>query len=277
MRKASNRSQISRADRRRKTQSQSGAAKFVVALVVIALIAAAYVIVVRSSRGLNPITLCPERPDTITVLIVDVTDPMNLAQQQDFQNQLVRLKNSIPRYGQLSVVRVDATSTDLLRPVITRCNPGTSADTDQFRGNPVKLQRQWDDGFDKPLIAAFQGIVKASGAEQSPIIESIQSVALTELQKPGTEGVKKNLVIASDLLQNTAAISFYGGLPDQESFIKSEAFARARTDLRGIDVELWQLQRNDAGTTQPRALSELWERMLDHQGGSVSRIYNVSG
>ena len=197
--------------------------------------------------------------------------------QQDFQNQLVKLKNSIPRYGQLSVVRVDATSKDLLKPVITRCNPGTAADTDQLKGNPTKLQRQWEEGFDVPLNEAFRGIVRASAADQSPILESIQSVALTELQKPGMEQVPKRLVLASDLIQNTSSVTFYGGLPDPNQFLSSPSFSRVRTDLRSVNVELWQLQRGDAGETQPRALSELWERIIDKQGGSVTRIYNVSG
>lgn len=270
-------SRPSRADLRRRSESRSGTTKFVVALVVMGLVAAAYVMVARSNIALDEVTLCPERPESLTVLLVDVTDPMNLPQQQDFQNQLVKLKNSIPRYGQLTVVRVDATSKDLLKPIITRCNPGTSADTDQFRGNPAKLQKQWKEGFDEPLSTSFRNIVQASGAPQSPILESIQSVALTELQRPGTEDVPKRLILASDLLQNTQALSFYGKIPDQDELLRSASFSRVRTDLRGVDVELWQLQRDDAGTTQPRALSELWERIIDRQGGTVSRIYNVSG
>lgn len=244
---------------------------------IMAAVAAAYITVARDSRSLDKVTLCPERPASVTVLLVDVTDAMNLPQQQDFQNQLVQLKNSIPRYGQLSVVRVDATASDLLRPVIVRCNPGTAADTDELKGNPGKLQRQWSEGFDRPLAAAFRSITSASGAAQSPIMESIQSVALTELQRPGQADVPKRLIVASDLLQNTHYINFYKPLPTRVDFTSSSAFRRVRTDLRGIDVELWQLERDDAGTTQPRALSDLWQGAIEAQGGIVSRIYNVSG
>ena len=99
-------SRLSRADRRKQSQARSGAAKFALALVIMGLIGAAYVLVSRGNRSLDATTLCPERPDSLTVLLVDVTDPMNLPQQQDFQNQLSRLKNSIPRFGQLSVLRV---------------------------------------------------------------------------------------------------------------------------------------------------------------------------
>jgi hypothetical protein len=211
------------------------------------------------------------------VLLVDVTDPMNLAQRQDFLNQLERLRNSIPRYGKLSIVKVDATSSRLLTPVIERCNPGTSADSDEYTGNPAALQQKWERGFRDPLNEAFAQLATASGAERSPILESIQSVALTEFQTAQAQGKPRRLIVASDLLQNTDRLSFYGRLPAAEEVIDSDAFRAARTDLRDISVELWMLQRLDGKQTQPRALPDLWDILIRQQGGSVPRVYVVSG
>ncbi|KPF78328.1 hypothetical protein IP88_04010 [alpha proteobacterium AAP81b] len=202
---------------------------------------------------------------------------MTLPQRQDFLNQLEELKNSIKRYGQLTVVRVEQIGDRLLVPVLTRCSPGTARDIDPIKGNPDKVQKQWTDGFSAPLERAFSSLARANGADQSPIFESVQSAALTELQKPGREGIPKRLIIASDLLQNTQELSFYRDLPSEDVFLRSDAFRRRRTDLRGVEVELWQLQRGDAAKTQPRALSMLWERAIGEQGGTVTRIYNVSG
>lgn len=230
-----------------------------------------------SHRSLDATTLCPADPSSITVLLVDVTDPMNTPQRQDFMNQLAKLKNSIPRYGKLIVAKVDATATSLLTPVIVRCNPGTAADVSETTGNPAAVQRKWNEGFDKPLQEAFEHIANASGAAQSPILESIQSVALTELQKPTVDGKPKRLVVASDLLQNTEGASFYKGLPDPAVFTSSPEFRKTRTDLRGVTVELWMLERSDAAATQPRALADLWERIITAEGGDLVRTYNVSG
>ncbi|MDK2768328.1 MAG: hypothetical protein KYX69_11490 [Sphingomonas sp.] len=235
-----------------------------------------YFTVASGQRQLDD-RLCPTTPDSITVLLVDVTDPMNMAQRQDFENQLTRLKNSIPRYGKLVVAKVDATGDRLLSPVITRCNPGTAEDVSSATGNPGAVQKQWDEQFDAPLKQAFAQLQRASGADRSPILESIQSVALTELQRPGLEKMPKRLVVASDLLQNTADVSFYRDLPAPRSFVESPLFRRMRTDLRGVAVELWMLERPDAAQTQPRSLAELWERIIDAEGGEVRRIYNVSG
>ena len=108
-------------------------------------------------------------------------------------------------------------------------------------------------------------------------MESVQSVALSELQKSGAGDEERTLILASDLLQNTDRVSFYDGLPDPKEFVKTQAFQRVRTDLSGVKVELWMLQRDDSRKTQPNALHEFWEHIINEQGGQVTRVYRVSG
>lgn len=271
------RRRLSTAEQRRQRERYKGLLYIGITVTAVLAFAAAYYVVKSEQRVLDPETLCSDKPTSLTVLLVDVTDPMNTPQRQDFINQLTRLKNSVSRYGELAIMRVDQSGGKLLSPVITRCSPGTASDTDDTQGNPQKLQRQWETGFSAPLDKAFQEISLASGADESPIMESVQAAALTELQKPGRDGIPKRLIIASDLLQNTDDMSFYSTLPNAQDFTNSEAFQRVRTDLRGVEVELWQLKRLDSSTTQPRALSRLWEVAIAAQGGEVVRIYDVSG
>jgi hypothetical protein len=139
------------------------------------------------------------------------------------------------------------------------------------------VQKLHDEKFVQPLEQAFRGLAQASGADQSPIFESVQSVALTELLTPDAVDIPRRLFLVSDLIQNTDAISFYRGLPEPTALVASPAFRRTRADLRDIEVEIWMLERSDAPRTQPRALIDLWERAIIEQGGSVGRVYNVSG
>jgi hypothetical protein len=226
---------------------------------------------------LDDVTLCPATSDTISVLLVDVTDTLSLPQRQDFRNQLEGLRETIPRYGKLSVFKVDPLSDQLLKPVIERCNPGTAEDVSWWTGNKTKAAFVWDNKFKAPIDSAFDQIAGASNAPESPILESIQSVALTQLNNRAAEGKVKRLIIASDLLQNTTRISFYNSLPTQESIFASNAFRLLRTDLRGVEVELWMLQRADVRERQPIQLIQLWTAMIGAMGGKVVRVYNVSG
>lgn len=265
------------AKQRKRVETFGAIRNILIVAVVLSALIFFYVKTVAGHRELDDITLCPSVPDSVTVLIVDVTDPMNLPQRQDFLNQLERLVDQIPRYGKLSIFKVDPVSDRLLAPVITRCNPGSARDVSDVDSNPKMIEKQRQEKFLVPLRAAFQSLFEASGADRSPILESMQSVNLTELQKTGEANVTKRLIIASDLLQNTDAISFYNGLPSAQDLTSSQAFSRVRTDLRRTDVELWMLQRGDSTSTQPRALPELWEKIIDEQGGRLMRLYVVSG
>lgn len=259
---------------RKAKENTKGAVKIGVAVAAVAVVAGLYFVVARGNKDLDA-NLCPATPASITVLLVDVTDPMTVAQRQDFQNQLLRLRNSIPRYGKLIVAKVDTASQQLLQPVIVRCNPGTAASINEATGNPKAVQKMHDRDFVEPLDRAFASLSQASGADRSPIMESVQSVALTELLTPDAQVLPRRLVLASDLIQHTNSISFYEGVPDAQTFVASNEFRRVRADLRNIEVELWQLERADA--PQPRSLVELWDQAITAQGGVVTRAYNVSG
>lgn len=270
--------------RRTTTAKQRKRKEFISAVRNITLVIAALAVVgffyfkaTRSHRALDETTLCPTLPDSVTVLLVDVTDPMNLPQRQDFFNQFEAMIQTIPRYGKLTIIKVDPVSDQLLSPVITRCNPGTSSDVSEYSGNPKKLDAMHRSQFLEPLKGAFEELAVASGAPRSPIMESIQSINLTELKRGVKEGGNRRLVIASDLLQHTESISFYNHLPEPDELTGSAAFDRVRTDLRDTDVEMWLLLRGDAKQTQPRRLPELWEALIRSQGGRLVRVYTVSG
>ena len=248
---------------------------FVVA--AFAVILAVYYVTLSGRRTLDKVTLCPASPDAVTVLLVDVTDPLNVPQRQDFINQLERLRSSMPRYGKLAIFKVDPLSDQLLKPVIERCNPGTAADVNELTGNKEQVAKAWDQGFKKPLDDAFSQVLAESDAPQSPVLESIQSVVLTQMKNQQADGKTQRLIVASDLLQNTARMSFYAGLPTPDAAIQSGAFRSLRTDLKGVEVELWMLQRPDAKSRQPAQLRQVWEAMISEMGGKVVREYNVSG
>lgn len=249
--------------------------KITVVFVAFASLIATYIC--TTPPVLDPVTLCPAMPDTISVLLVDVTDTLSLPQRQDFRNQLERLRGSIPRYGKLSVFKVDPLSDQLLTPLIERCNPGTAEDVSSWTGNKTKTAALWENNFKAPIDTAFDELARASNAPESPILESIQSVALTQLNNRAADGKVKRLIITSDLLQNTSRISFYNGLPTPESAVASDAFRMLRTDLRGVEVELWMLQRADSRERQPIQLIKLWTAMISEMGAKIVRVYNVSG
>src|SRR3954471_22854191 len=59
--------------------------------------------------------LCPvQGEDSVTVVLVDLTDPLTVPQRQDLTNQLEAVRNSVPKHGRLTLYKVAATNQQLL-------------------------------------------------------------------------------------------------------------------------------------------------------------------
>jgi hypothetical protein len=252
----------------------------IVTVVTIALVATAgggWFIKERNERLALRSDLCPPQPTSVIAVLVDVTDPMSLPQRQDLRNKLEELKEAVPQYGKIAIFKVDTSKDELLSPVLQLCNPGNASSVSDLNGDPAAVQKRWEDRYEKPLDAAFQKLMAASGSDTSPILQSIQSVNLTELKDPIVKDKPRKLIVISDLLQNTDRLSFYRRLPTPAEVENTSEFSTARTDLHGINVELWMLQRPDFASTQPRALAELWDALVTLEGGRVTSVYRVSG
>lgn len=249
----------------------------VIAILTVVLAGGAWFLKARNDRLAMDEHLCPPNPDSYLAVLVDVTDPMSLPQRQDLRNKLEDLKGEIRKGGKISIYKVDTANEKLLTPILEVCNPGDASDVSEMSGDPKAVQKLWNEKFEKPLDQAFQEVAVASGSDTSPILQSIQSVTLTDLKDRQAKDKPRKLIVISDLLQNTPGLSFYRSVPSADEVVKGREFATARTDLRGVDVELWMLQRSDYSTSQPRTLAELWDALISVQGGNVKSVYRVSG
>ena len=96
-----------------------------------------------SSVALNSDTFCPEKgPHSITVVLIDTTDPLDAVQKESVQKQLEDIKNSVPRYGEIALFTVRVSGDTLLSPKLTLCNPGRGADISPISGNPTLVDKR---------------------------------------------------------------------------------------------------------------------------------------
>lgn len=268
----------SRERRRAARDNIIGALLLAVAMMAVAAGVAAYAYLRGQARPLEAQTLCPkDGPDQVTVVLLDVTDPLNAAQRQGLQNEFIALRDRLPPHARLEVYTVGDTDGTLLTPVAALCNPGRGSDIDWLRGNPGRVEKRWREAFEVPLNAALEAALQAPTAQRSPILESIQSVSLTSLLLPAHRDRPRSLIVVSDLLQHTDGLTFYRGLPTADRLISLPAFARLRADLRNVKVELWLVRREAEASRQGRALIELWQGIFAAQGAEVIRVYALAG
>src|SRR5262245_38120188 len=83
-------------------------------------------------------TLCPlDGPQTLTVVLVDRTDPLTVMQREDLRKRLDDIKSEIEQYGGITIYSVGPIGAELLRPEVSLlCNPGRRKDVNPAFGNP---------------------------------------------------------------------------------------------------------------------------------------------
>jgi hypothetical protein len=202
------------------------------------------------------------------VVLLDVTDNLSLQEKQAVLNNFEDLVLTAPSGTSFQVFRVQEIGATLLAPIGTAFTPiQGNQEVNILIAHPREQKQRWLQEFRRPLMEALELGVKSPSAERSPIMESIQSVALTELLGPNKRSWPRSLVVVSDLLQHTDEFSFYKGIPEFSSLSANANYSKLKTNLSGVDVKLWVLRNH---TKDASKLADLWKRIIFDQGGSVT-------
>jgi hypothetical protein len=207
--------------------------------------------------------LCPTGGATGSLaILLDLTDPLGATQSITLRSELERMVVESPRGTLVSLGRVSDKPEDLGAAYVL-CRPMTGAEGGEWMRNPTQLDRQFQDRFLKPFQAELDGMLDAQEATQSPIMEGLQAL----LAGAGATGVRvlgsRQIVIVSDLLQHSDALSFYRG-DDWGSFRRSPDFARLAKNLDGVEVTIFWVPRPGA-KVDPAAVGDFWVRYLEAQ------------
>ena len=107
-------------------------------------------------------------------------------------------------------------------------------------------------------------MISANGANKSPIMEALQTL-IADTSGFLTFGGPRKVIIVSDLLQNSDAMSFYAG-DDWQSFAASPQFGRLNRTLDGVDVVIFEVPRVVSKIKDPRVIEDFWLHYFDVQG-----------
>lgn len=248
--------------------------------VVLALAYGFYLLLLArgSHVALDRETYCPEAgPHGVTAVIIDTTDAVNLVQRTDLLNEIEKLIAAVPRFYMLEIYAVGPVVDEPPQPVFNKCNPGRASEISELSGNPRMVEREWREGFRKPLEQVLVRMLAPAGANSSPILESIQWVTINALTAPGRSEVPRQLVVISDLLQHTSGLSHYRGAVPFTTFANTLYYRRVRAPLKGVKVDLLVLRRDTKTKLQGSALYRFWREYFDAQGVQSLRMVELVG
>lgn len=224
---------------------------------------------------LDKATLCPVAgPRSVTVVVLDNSDPFADATAKEVSTRLTDLAESIPAHGLLEIRILDPEAATG-RTAFSACNPGNGSNLSQITGNPEMARRRWLDGFATPVKAALEGSIRGTPSKLSPIMATLQRAALDRFSGRALEGVPKTLVVVSDMVEHGPDYSQYQGEPSFERFRETPAYAKTRADLHGAEVRILLVQRIKG--PDPVKLLRFWEAWVKDGNGRLAQADRLQG
>ena len=221
--------------------------------------------------------LCPKAtgPVGATVLLLDTSDPLT----PKHRAELGRLANQIASEdvgrmgiapGELLAVYELTQDPGAPTQLIDVCRPAKNPKNRTWRDDIHQgrrfAERDWESFEDE-----LQELFPKHGSEPQPTSPLLETIAVLAARyapgKRGDEMFKVHLVVFSDLLQHTPRFSHYGPYPDAK-----EMRSHARdllTDLTGVHVSLFRLERPKYAEWQSEIHYYWWTELIQEQGGKI--------
>jgi len=255
---------MNRRRRRRPPYGRGGARIWLVAAIALSLLSAiigsgAYLYYAK--RSTDRLTGCPtDHYDSVTAVLIDLTDPINPTQAAALRNALIKIRNEVPKFGRLEVYPLKQVVSATLEPLFAGCSPGSGRDVDShLYGNPELADRLWQRNFAGKLDAVLGELTKLPQESISPVFEGIQSVAVTAFGGAMAERAPdKRLVLISDMIQHTPELSMYQGAPAFDRFKATQYYLRVKPFLRDAKVDVYLIVRETRRNVQQPALYQFW-------------------
>jgi hypothetical protein len=248
----------------------------IISLVIIAAIGAMVYSKISQVAANDLHTLCPAGgPLGHTVLLVDKSDPLTFTQSKEF-NVLYQeiVTKRVPKGHLLSVYALGDDFQKTAEPIIELCNPGDGSGLSTITSNPSRVLSEFQTKYVAPMLAKASELVTSRPSRTSPIMEMIQLVGITGFRKKDVKGPRQ-LIIVSDLLQNTAEFSMYRGIPTFAAFLSTPYAAKAIADLPGVQVEL-QVFMHSPQIQKPELLT-FWEEYIFKAKGKLTLFNPIKG
>jgi hypothetical protein len=241
-------------------------------------VAGAYVyFTVSRPPTLDKQTLCPvDGPRSVSVALLDSTDEIPDVAKREIRTALVDRAETLSDYELLEIRLLDP-KTPGGKIIFSKCNPGDGADLSEYTANPRLARQRWLDGFRQPLDAALDAGFRPLPGKTSPIMATIQRIAVERFTGRAVESVPKELIVISDMLEHGPDYSQYSGDLSFARFKASRAYKKVRTDLHGADVVIYYIQRATGRPINSADHIRFWADWIHDNNGRLKEANKLQG
>ncbi len=239
-------------------------------------VAAGMILVLLFVRGQRPqrsfdAANCPEDGNYAAqiAILVDPSDSLTKVQRGSGAPRLMEaIERDARATTEIRVYNVGQAGRGNTAEVLRVCKPEHPDNVSAVTGNPQRAERRYRDEFLTPLEQTLTNLSNAQPDSISPIVEGIQVAAVSAFQ-PRDADIPRQLLVVSDMIQNSRNLSFYREAVDFGPLSRSPDYGTLRVDLTGVEVSVFLLaRRGGAGRIQGGPLRPFWEDYFLDQGAS---------
>ena len=267
-----------RPSRRKAGQPGSSILYILLAVTALAAIGALFFLQgkTQTEMAIDQTTLCPVEtgPIAMTVVLFDLTDPLSTTQSRQLI-QFLEAEISAADVGTLWSLGVVSDNASFWGAHNPMCKPRSGEDVSSLTQNVGLVEDRYVNKFLNPLKETIFAMMAPTSAKQSPIMEALQALVADTPNFLTFSGPRKIIVI-SDLLQNSDAMSFYRG-DTWGSFAQSASFGELAKTLGGAEVQLYTFSRGADEPTDRKAVEDFWLRYFDQQGAQLPTSKKLGG
>jgi hypothetical protein len=196
-----------------------------------------------------------------TVLLVDATDKFSSRQKLDLSGIIQTIFGQLDAQERLSVIVLGGQQPPSIPvPVISICAPASdrSLGLAGQLAEPSFLRQQYEKWVEDKEPAVYKIVsTEQPSVGDSAILEYISSISnWTEF---GPSVPYRHLIIISDLLQNVpGSFPQNVSVPNFQQFENSPYYQTIESNLSGVDVTVYYLQRNKYRRFQTDAQRQFW-------------------
>jgi hypothetical protein len=268
---------------RRRSRNPSDLRKHVfgaaLALLALGVLSAGAYVYTTAERPppLDRASLCPtDGPRSVTVVLLDSTDDIPDIAKREVRTALLDTAETLPAYGLLEIRLLDP-ATAGGRSIFAKCNPGDGSGLSEYTANPVLAKKRWMDGFRQPLDAALQTGFRPLPGKTSPIMETVQRIAVERFTGRANEEIPKSLILISDMLEHEPDYSQYAGDLSYDRYKASRAYRKFRTDLYGAEVTIYYIQRLSNKPIRSVDHIRFWADWIRDNNGRLKEAVKLQG
>ncbi len=197
------------------------------------------------------------------IVLVDATDklpPKDIEETQWLIEESI--SKILPIDGKLTIVSFADEEDSFIHEMLSLCNPGRKEQIDRFNDSVRRAEARWNTEFGDVLEKLLEELETLPEADNTPLLESLEMISR---RRDFRQDVPiRRIYIISDLLQNRNGISFYRRSNlNFETFSKTNYFNQLNIDLTGVDVIVFQIQRNRFKQIQGKRQRDFWRDLLD--------------